>query len=139
MVMPGTPGFDAAHLLVEGVIEEDGWLLAIAILVGNVMSAAFLLWAFQKIFMASPKRAEQPYSCSHHPILNERIITAVICLLLIGTGFYTSPWLNFIEQDAAAIKQQFPSHGAQSPLNISISKGKPIQPSDADSKGDPHE
>jgi NADH-quinone oxidoreductase subunit M len=137
MVMPGTPGFDAAHLLVEGVIEEDGWLLAIAILIGNVMAAAFLLWAFQKIFMASPKRAKQPYSCSHHPIWNERFITAVICLLLIGTGFYTSPWLNFIEQDATAIKQQFPRHGAQSPLNIS--KGKAIQPSDASSKGDPHE
>ena len=139
MVMPGTPGFDAAHLLVEGVIEEDGWLLAIAILIGNVMSAAFLLWAFQKIFMASPKRAKQPYSCSHHPIWNERFITAVICLLLIGTGFYTSPWLNFIEQDAAAMKQQFTRHGAQSPLNISISKGNPIQPSDASSKGDQHE
>ncbi len=112
MVMPGTPGFDAAHLLVEGVIEEDGWLLAIAILVGNVMSAAFLLWAFQRVFMASPKRAEQPYSCEHHPIWKERFITVVICLMLIGTGFYTTPWLNFIDQDAAAIGKQFPMHGA---------------------------
>ena len=90
MMMPGTPGFDAAHLLVEGIIDEDGWLLAIAILVGNVMSAAFLLWAFQRIFMATPKRAEQPYSCSHHPVWKERFITVVICLLLIGTGFYTT-------------------------------------------------
>ncbi|MEE7626143.1 NADH-quinone oxidoreductase subunit M [Methylobacter sp. Wu8] len=114
MVMPGTPGFDAAHLLVEGIIEEDGWLLAIAILVGNVMSAAFLLWAFQRMFMANPKRAEQPYSCSHHPVWKERLITAVICLLLIGTGFYTTPWLNFIDQDAAAIEKQYPVHGDQS-------------------------
>jgi len=37
----------------------------------------------------------------------------VICLLLIGTGFYTTPWLNFIDQDAAAIGRQFPMHGAQ--------------------------
>ena len=132
--MPGTPGFDAAHLLVEGVIEEDGWLLAIAILVGNVMSAAFLLWAFQRIFMASPKRAEQPYSCLHHPIWNERIITAVICLLLIGTGFYTSPWLNFIDQDATAIKEQFPMHGTQIPLSSSIYKKKAIQPSETGTK-----
>lgn len=115
MVMPGTPGFDAAHLLVEGIIEEDGWLLAIAILIGNVMSAAFLLWAFQRIFMASPKRAKQPYNCAHHPVLKERIITLVICLLLIGTGFYTTPWLNFIDQDAAAIGKQFPMHGSQQP------------------------
>lgn len=114
MVMPGTPGFDAAHLLVEGIIEEDGWLLAIAILLGNVMSAAFLLWAFQRMFMANPKRAAQPYSCAHHPVWKERFITAVICLLLIGTGFYTTPWLNFIEQDAVAIEEQYPMHRDQS-------------------------
>ncbi len=113
MVMPGTPGFDAAHLLVEGIIEEDGWLLAIAILVGNVMSAAFLLWAFQRVFIASPKRAEQPYSCSHHPIWIERFIAAVICLLLIGTGFYTTPWLEYIDQDAVAIEEHYPIHGTQ--------------------------
>jgi NADH-quinone oxidoreductase subunit M len=117
MVMPGTPGFDAAHLLVEGIIEEDGWLLAIAILFGNVMSAAFLLWAFQRVFMANPKRAKQPYNCANHPVLKERIITVAICLLLIGTGFYTTPWLNFIDQDAAAIGRQFPMHGAQPPVD----------------------
>ena len=55
MVMPGTPGFDAAHLLIEGTIEEYGWLVAIAILVGNVLAAAFLLLAFQRIFMTTPR------------------------------------------------------------------------------------
>ncbi|MBL6987666.1 MAG: hypothetical protein ISR72_11650 [Methylobacter sp.] len=64
--------------------------------------------------MASPKRAEQPYSCTHHPVWNERLITVVICLLLIGTGFYTTPWLNFIDQDAAEIGKQYPMHGEQS-------------------------
>jgi len=139
MVMPGTPGFDAAHLLVEGIIEEDGWLLAIAILIGNVMSAAFLLWAFQRIFMANPKRAKQPYNCAHHPVWKERFITVAICLLLIGTGFYTTPWLNFIDQDAAAIGKQFPMHGAQLPLNPPFSNGEVSQPSDADAKDGQHE
>ncbi len=111
MVMPGTTGFDAAHLLVEGIIEEYGWLLAIAILVGNLLSAGFLLWAFQRMFMAAPKRAAQPYSCTHHPVRTERIIAAMICLLLIGTGFYTTPWLNFIDQDATEIGKQYPMHG----------------------------
>ena len=134
MAMPGTPGFDAAHLLVEGVIEEDGWLLAIAILIGNVMSAAFLLWAFQRAFMASPTRYKQPYSCTHHPIWNERFITATVCLLLIGTGFYTSPWLNFIDQDASAIKGQFPKNGAKTSLSSHDYKVETIRPSDAASK-----
>jgi NADH-quinone oxidoreductase subunit M len=139
MVMPGTPGFDAAHLLVEGIIEEDGWMLAVAILVGNVMSAAFLLWAFQRVFMATPKRVEQPYSCSHHPVWTERFIAGVICLLLIGTGFYTTPWLEYIDQDAVAIEEHYPMHGTQIPLSSPFSKGDASQPSDAGTKDGSHE
>ncbi len=113
MVMPGTPGFDAAHLLIEGVIEEDGWLVAIAVLLGNVLAAASLLRAFQQVFIATPKRFQQHYSCNHRPARNDRIIAVVICLLLIGTGFYTTPWLNFIDQDAAAMEKDYPVHGSQ--------------------------
>ncbi|MBS3953860.1 MAG: NADH-quinone oxidoreductase subunit M [Methylomicrobium sp.] len=112
MVMPGTPGFDAAHLLIEGTIEEHGWFVAVAILVGNVLAAGFLLRAFQRIFIANPKRAHQPFSTSHHPVVIERIITVVICLLLIGTGFYTTPWLKYIDQDASAIGEHYPEHGS---------------------------
>jgi len=116
MVMPGTPGYDAAHLLIEGVIEEDGWLLAIAILLGNVLAAAFLLRAFQQIFIATPKRFHQPYSSSHHPVRKERIITGVICSLLIVTGFYTTPWLDYIDQEATDLGELYPMHGKQIPL-----------------------
>ena len=110
MVMPGTPGFDAAHLMIEGTIEEHGWLIAIAILVGNVMAAGFLLWAFQRLFIAHPKRWAQPYSSMHHPVFKERIIAVVICGLLIATGFYTTPWLKFIDQEASEIGEFYPKH-----------------------------
>lgn len=110
MVMPGTPGFDAAHLLIEGTIEEHGWLIAIAILVGNVLAAGFLLWAFQRLFIANPKRFVQPYSSIHHPVLQERIIALAICGLLVATGFYTTPWLKFIDQEASEIGEHYPEH-----------------------------
>jgi len=113
MVMPGTPGFDAAHLLIEGAIAEEGWMIAIAILVGNVLAAAFLLWAFQRMFMAHSKRAVQPYHSIHHPVAKERIITLVISALLIGTGFDTTPLLNFIEKETAAMSQYYPVHSEQ--------------------------
>ena len=124
MVMPGTPGYDAAHLLLEGVIEEDGWLLAISILLGNVMAAAFLLRAFQQMFIATPKRFQQPYSSSHHPIREERIITVIICALLIITGFYTTPWLNFIDQEATDIGAHYPKHSSQKLELIPLAKDK---------------
>jgi NADH-quinone oxidoreductase subunit M len=115
MVMPGTPGYDAAHLLIEGVIEEDGWLIAIAILIGNVLAAAFLLRAFQQVFIATPKRVHQPYGSTHHPVLKERIIAVAICGLLIVTGFYTTPWLNYIDQEATDTTAHYPMHGARQP------------------------
>jgi len=110
MVMPGTPGYDAAHLLIEGAIEEHGWWTAIAILAGNVLAAGFLLWAFQRLFIAKPRRFQQPYSSLHHPVFKERIITVTICGLLIGTGFYTTPWLKYIDQEASEIGKHYPKH-----------------------------
>ncbi|MGR8980735.1 MAG: complex I subunit 4 family protein [Gammaproteobacteria bacterium] len=112
MVMPGTPGFDAAHLLIEGTIEEHGWLITLFILIGNVFAAAFLLWAFQRIFLATPKRYHQPDSSVHHPVGAERIIAIVICALLAGTGFYMTPWLKYIDQEVIAIGDDYPVHGS---------------------------
>jgi NADH-quinone oxidoreductase subunit M len=112
MVVPGTPGFAAAHLLVKGVIEEYGWLMVIVLLAGNVLVAVFLLRAFQKIFIATPKRFQPSYrSHSHPPAGKERIIIVAICLLLIGAGFYTTPWLNFIDQEAVMFESLYPVHG----------------------------
>ncbi len=110
MVMPGTPGFDGIHLLIEGSIKEHGWLISIVVLIGNVLAAALLLRAFQQIFIAAPKRFQGPFLYSPKPVvlsstINETIIVAVICSLLIGIGFHTSPWLNVIDQGAGSIKE----------------------------------
>ncbi|MBL1265404.1 complex I subunit 4 family protein [Methylomicrobium sp. RS1] len=112
LVKPGTPGFDATHLIIEGTIEEHGWLLAIAILTGNLLAAAFILWAFQRVFLAGSRRFAQPYSSLHHPVLKERLITAVICVLLVGTGFYMRPWLRLVDQDASMITKGYPIHSS---------------------------
>jgi len=118
IAMPGTPGFDAAHLLIEGTIEEYGWLVAIAILVGNVMAAAFLLLAFQQVFMTSSKRAIVPRRSERYMVKMEPIIAVTICWLLIGTGFNTEPWLNYIERDPTGMSAYY--H-----MNKNHSKGLP--------------
>ena len=103
----------AAHLLIEGAIEEDGWLMAITILLGNVLMAGFLLRAFQQMFIAKPKRAIHAYHCTHHSVLKERVIAVMIGGLLIVSGFWFKPWLKFIAQDAVAISFMFPKHNAE--------------------------
>jgi NADH-quinone oxidoreductase subunit M len=128
IAMPGTPGFDAAHLLIEGTIEEYGWLIAIAILVGNVMAAAFLLLAFQTIFMTSSKRAIVPQRSERYLIKMEPVITITICWLLIGTGFNTAPWLNYIERDPTGMSAYYHKHDKR--LN-----GTPVKSTDGAAQG----
>ncbi|MEK7844123.1 MAG: NADH:quinone oxidoreductase, partial [Pseudomonadota bacterium] len=101
-VMPGTPGFDGAHLLIEGTATRYGWLVVSAILLGNLLAAGLLLRAFQQMFIAAPKRFLQPHSSVQQPARKEQVIAVVICALLIGTGFYTTPWVHVIDQNVVA-------------------------------------
>jgi NADH:ubiquinone oxidoreductase subunit 4 (subunit M) len=55
--MPGTPGFDAAHLILEAAIDTFGALSTVAAALGNVAAAGFLLWAFQRAFLSQGKQA----------------------------------------------------------------------------------
>jgi NADH-quinone oxidoreductase subunit M len=108
MVMPGTPGFDGIHLLLEGTIKGQGWLVAIAILIGNVLAVGLLLRAFQQIFIASPKRYQGPFKSAMQGATqpsprNEWAIAIVICAILITVGMHTSPWLNIIDQNIQSI------------------------------------
>ncbi|MEK7779259.1 MAG: NADH-quinone oxidoreductase subunit M [Pseudomonadota bacterium] len=111
MVMPGTPGFDGIHLLLDGTIRSQGWLVAIAILLGNVLAVGLLLRAFQQIFIATPKRFQGPYVNTHYTSSqpsprNEWIITIAICGLLISAGLNSSPWLQIIDQNINSTTSQ---------------------------------
>jgi len=121
MGMPGTPGFDGIHLLIDGTIKNFGWTVSIAILIGNVLTAALLLRAFQQIFIAAPKRYQSEVKLSFQSsiapsVRNEGIIAAVICTLLVGIGFYTTPWLQIIDQNINSFSSYHSttsSHGIQ--------------------------
>lgn len=104
IAMPGTPGFDAAHLLLEGLIENHGLGAAIAVAVGNVLAAGFLLWAFQRMFLAH-RRSSRPYR--GWPPLNwrEHALIVSLCLVLLGVGFYTVPWIHLAHQALARLAQ----------------------------------
>ncbi len=112
LVIPGTPGFDAAHLLLQGVIDEYGWAVAIALLVGNLMAAFALIWAFYKIFITRLKRWHQPYPARNHPVVRERAIAVSCGLVLILTGYYSTPWLKAISHETTAIGKAYPVHNA---------------------------
>ena len=56
----------------------------------------------------------------------EPVIAFTICSLLIGTGFNTAPWLNYIERDPTGMSAYY--HQYQQKENVP--NGKKIQPAD---------
>jgi NADH-quinone oxidoreductase subunit M len=104
--MPGTPGFDAAHLLLEAAMERYGAVETIAAALGNVAAAAFLLWAFQRAFLA-PRSPGLPAKLAP-TTLGERVIAGILILVLLGAGFYSEPWLRLVDAPMASLSERFP-------------------------------
>lgn len=89
--MPGTPGFDAAHLILEASINTFGALAAVAAALGNVAAAGFLLWAFQRAFLSHGKQ-DAPDVDRTMPV--EYLVCGVALAAMLTIGFFTEPWLH---------------------------------------------
>jgi NADH-quinone oxidoreductase subunit M len=110
--MPGTPGFDAAHLVFEAAIERFGGLVTIAAALGNVVAAGFLLWAFQRAFLA-PQDETLPIKPVEPTRGLERLLAGTMILILLGVGFYAEPWLELIEKSLEGLSHIY-EHGINS-------------------------
>ncbi len=94
--MPGTPGFDAAHLILEAAMERFGALITVVAALGNVIAAGFLLWSFQRAFLTP--REVQPNAAYLEPTTwGERAVAIILLAVLIIIGFHSDPWLDLIE------------------------------------------
>ncbi len=94
IAMPGTPGFEAAHLALEGVIEAFGWGIATLTAAGNVLAAGYLLWAYQRIFLArNPKGITPPLADLRS---RELIMAGLLCAVMVSVGLYADPWIRMI-------------------------------------------
>lgn len=94
--MPGTPGFDAVHLVLEAAIERFGAVLTIMAALGNVIAAGFLLWAFQRAFLA-PAAPGVNVNIAPTRIL-ERIIAVIFLAIMLVAGFHLEPWLLLVDK-----------------------------------------
>lgn len=92
IAMPGTLGFDAGHLMVEGAIATRGALVGVLATVGNVLAAGYLLWAYQRVFLA------EAHARAHHPVHDlrwrEGLIAGLLTALIFGMGLYSAPWMR---------------------------------------------
>ena len=94
--MPGTPGFDAAHLVLEAAMERFGALPTVAAALGNVAAAGFLLYAFQRAFL-SACRAGRDMPMIERTLPMEYLVSGIAVAGTADVGFFSEPWLNLIE------------------------------------------
>ena len=107
--MPGTPGFDAAHLVLEASIETFGALPTIATALGNVAAAGFLLWAFQRAFLA-PRPRDVPAARIARTRPMEYLVGGATLVVLLAAGFWPEPWLKLTDSATQALSAYF-HHG----------------------------
>ncbi|MEW8156438.1 MAG: proton-conducting transporter membrane subunit, partial [Candidatus Thiodiazotropha endolucinida] len=107
--MPGTPGFDAVHLILESAIHKFGALVTIASALGNVVAAGFLLWAFQRAFLAPRPSGRQPFQVI--PISKPEVfVVSTLILILLSAGFFIEPWLTLIDKPLAVLSSIYTAH-----------------------------
>ncbi len=94
--MPGTPGFDAAHLVLEAAMERFGALITVVAALGNVIAAGFLLWSFQRAFL-TPREAPVNTSYLEKTTWSERAVALLLLAVLVTAGFHSEPWLHLID------------------------------------------
>jgi len=104
--MPGTPGFDAVHLVLEASIVRFGGLVTIVAALGNVLAAGFLLWAFQRVFLApAPEGAGGAGVEAARP--SELLVAGLIVTVLLSTGFYITPLMDLIDTPLESITRLY--------------------------------
>ena len=102
--MPGTPGFDAAHFILEAAIERFGALPTVAAALGNVVAAGFLLWAFQRAFL-SPR--QNGAAVVERTQAMEYVVCGLALAAMLAIGFFTEPWLHLTESASQSIAARY--------------------------------
>lgn len=107
--MPFTPGFDAAHLVLEASIKRFGALVTIAAAIGNVLAAGFLLFAFQRAFLSPATSRIINTNEVEKTKLSEAIIAMILIIVIVAAGFMSEPWFELIENSAKNLSQPYAS------------------------------
>jgi NADH-quinone oxidoreductase subunit M len=104
--MPGTPGFDAAHFVLEAAMERFGALPTVAAALGNVTAAGFLLWAFQRAFIA-PRPEGEGAQALERTLPMEYLVGGLAVAAMLLAAWYFETWLDLVEPATRALALRF--------------------------------
>jgi NADH-quinone oxidoreductase subunit M len=96
LALPGLNGFVGEFLILAGTFVTNAGFAAVAA-VGVILSAIYLLWAYQRMMHGS-----LPEEQAQHPDLSirEYVILVPVVVAIVWIGLFPKPFLDRIEPDA---------------------------------------
>jgi len=96
--LPGLNGFVGEFLILVGTFITHRWW-AVGAVVGVVLSAVYMLWAYQRVFHRTPKE-DRSFRELHW---REGLLLLPLVAIIVFLGVYPSPLLSRINPSTAAI------------------------------------
>ncbi len=90
--VPGLNGFVSEFLVLSGTFLTHRWWAVVAVL-GVIVAAIYLLWAYQQVFHGEPREADAK---TRDLVTLERVIMAPLIILIVFLGVYPKPVLDRI-------------------------------------------
>ncbi|HWD56605.1 MAG TPA: NADH-quinone oxidoreductase subunit M [Acidimicrobiales bacterium] len=90
--VPGLNGFVSEFLVLSGTFITHRWWAVVAVL-GVIVAAIYLLWAYQQVFHGKPREADEK---TRDLALLERAVMAPLIILIVFLGIYPKPVLDRI-------------------------------------------
>ena len=91
--VPGLNGFVGEFLVLIGTFLTHRWW-AVAAIVGVIVAAIYLLWAYQQVFQGKPREVD--VTSTRDLGWSERLIIAPLIVLIVFLGVYPKPVLDRI-------------------------------------------
>jgi NADH-quinone oxidoreductase subunit M len=92
MGVPGLNGFVSEFLVLLGTFITHRWWAVVAIL-GVIVAAIYMLWAYQQVFHGVPKPEDAK---TRDLSWLERLVVAPLIILIVVLGVYPKPVLDRI-------------------------------------------
>jgi NADH-quinone oxidoreductase subunit M len=90
--VPGLNGFVSEFLVLSGTFITHRWWAVVAV-VGVIVAAIYLLWAYQQVFHGVPRSADEG---TRDLGWLERVVLAPLVILIVVLGVYPQPVLDRI-------------------------------------------
>ena len=97
--LPGLNGFVGEFLILSGSFSTARWWV-VAATTGVILSALYLLWAYQRVFHGEPDEANSSFG---EVTLREGLLLSAFVAIIMFTGIYPKPMLTRIEPSVKAL------------------------------------